>query len=55
VHLGCSRAEHDRRATGQRRALHDDEPGALQCLHERLGDDASLIISPASFTRVRPL
>lgn len=39
--LGVSRAEPDRRAAANRRALHDDEPGAFQCLHELLGDDAS--------------
>jgi hypothetical protein len=31
--------EPDRRAAGHRRALHDDEPGALQCLHELLAND----------------
>jgi len=39
--LGVSRAEPDRRAASHRRALHDDEPGALQRLHEPPRDDAS--------------
>ena len=39
--LGVSRPEPECRAAGNRRPLHDDEPGALQCLHERPGDDAS--------------
>jgi hypothetical protein len=39
--LGVSRPESNCRATGNRRSLHDDEPGAIQRLDELLGDDAS--------------
>jgi hypothetical protein len=47
--LGVSRAEPDRRATGNRRSLHDDKSGASQRLHD--GDDASHNLVGA----VRPL
>ena len=49
--LGVSRPEPDRRATGNRRALHDDEPGAIQRLDKLLGHDASHHLVGA----VRPL